>query len=768
MRALPRRRRIGRARLAAVSLAAAGALALLLPAVASASTGHGGGAGSALPVLPIGSIFSDVLGSVAGFGKDIVKTIFSSILTLFFGGSWKVLLHPYEIVEWLIGLPGTGNTTAFVPFAGSTAGGAFGALVKDTQSIGLGLLPLALVNNTVHLVSGGVFTRPRDHAHDFGKVFMAACAILAWPWLFGQAIDIANIVTLALLHAANANDNLWKTLGAYFATAWAGGFLDLLTTAFLIATALLLVGLIVMKIVLMIVLAFLLVIGPIAIAFYPFEFLSRVLMLFGSVFLALAMVPLGWAVLFALFTAFGASVVGFGNFVHAGLIGGRDEGHVRPDLLADLLLPRVEVAVLDHRADQWPRRRRDRRSRPGVLRPRASQPGRRAAAATVPVPALEDRPTAAGSPAGSRASARSPRILGEAAVSSPALAAAAPPTPDMASAARVSRLRPPRFAASAAARPQARPRPPPPAGLHRRAPRRAVAMLASRRAPWGPRSPAAPAPGLTPYALAARTSRPRRTSWPPAAALSPPPPPRAARATPPRRLRSARRSRGIPPRSPATPAAPPSNGATPAGAVATRNGDGAGGGGSNGTAGADVSRAAHAALNGAPPAPNGTPQPASPGPRPSAPAPGGDPRQVLHASASTASTPGASPAAGSRAASDAAPATPRLAGPSSPAASRPAAAPSTPSSPAQRSAPAARATPAPAGAPSKASAPVSRPGQRNGASAPAPVPAPPATGSERADAHHRRTGRRRPSRPLRAASNRPAIQHTQTPTHRLQ
>ena len=322
MRALPRRLRIGRARFAAVSLAAAGALALLLPAVASASTGHGGGAGSALLVLPIGSIFSDVLGSVAGFGKDIVKTIFSSILTLFFGGSWKVLLHPYEIVEWLIGLPGTGNTTAFVPFAGSSAGGAFGALVKDTQSIGLGLLPLALVNNTVHLVSGGVFTRPRDHAHDFGKVFMAACAILAWPWLFGQAIDIANIVTLALLHAANANGNLWKTLGAYFVTAWAGGFLDLLTTAFLIATALLLVGLIVMKIVLMIVLAFLLVIGPIAIAFYPFEFLSRVLMLFGSVFLAVAMVPLGWAVLFALFTAFGASVVGFGNFVHAGLIGG--------------------------------------------------------------------------------------------------------------------------------------------------------------------------------------------------------------------------------------------------------------------------------------------------------------------------------------------------------------------------------------------------------------------------------------------------------------
>ena len=33
---------------------------------------------------------------------------------------------------------------------------------------------------------------------------------------------------------------------------------------------------------------------------------------------------------------------------------------------------------------------------------------------------------------------------------------------------------------------------------------------------------------------------------------------------------------------------------------------------------------------------------------------------------------------------------------------------------------------------------------------------------------HRRTGRRRPSHPLRAASNRPAIQHTQTPTHRLQ
>ena len=321
MRALSPRRLTTRARFAAVSLTAAGALSLLLPAVAAASTGHGGGGGGLFAALPVGSIFSDILGSIGGFGKDVIKTIFGSILTLFFGGSWKVLMHPYEIVEWLIGLPGTGNTTAFVPF-GNNGAGPFAALCKDTQAIGLGLLPLALANNTLHLVSGGIFTKPRDHMHDFGKVFTAAVVIIIWPWLFGQAIDLANTVTLAMLEAANANGNLWKTLAAYFVTAWAGGFLDLLTTAFLIATVVLLVGLIVMKIILMVALAFLLVVGPIAVAFYPFEFLSRILMLFGTVFLALAMVPLGWAVLFALFTAFGASVFGFSNFIHAGLIGG--------------------------------------------------------------------------------------------------------------------------------------------------------------------------------------------------------------------------------------------------------------------------------------------------------------------------------------------------------------------------------------------------------------------------------------------------------------
>jgi hypothetical protein len=321
MSALSPRRLTTRARFVTVSLTAAGALSLVLPAVAAASTGHGGGGGGGFAALPVGSIFSDILGSIGGFGKDIIKTIFSSILTLFFGGSWKVLLHPYEIVEWLIGLPGTGNTTAFVPF-GNNGAGPFAALCKDTQAIGLGLLPLALANNTLHLVSGGIFTKPRDHMHDFGKVFTAAVAILIWPWLFGQAIDLANRVTLAMLEAANANGNLWKTLAVYFVTAWSGGFLDLLTTAFLIATVILLVGLIVMKIILMVALAFLLVVGPIAVAFYPFEFLSRILMLFGTVFLALAMVPLGWAVLFALFTAFGASVFGFTNFIHAGLIGG--------------------------------------------------------------------------------------------------------------------------------------------------------------------------------------------------------------------------------------------------------------------------------------------------------------------------------------------------------------------------------------------------------------------------------------------------------------
>jgi hypothetical protein len=321
MRALSPRRLTTRARFAAASLSAAGALSLLLPAVAAASTGHGGGGGGLLVAVPVGSIFSDILGGISGFGKDIVSTIFKSVLSLMFGNSWKFLLHPYDIVEWLIGLPGTGNTTAFVPFANNGAG-PFAALCKDTQAIGLGLLPLALANNTLHLISGGIFSKPRDHMHDFGKVFTAAVVIIIWPWLFGQAIDLANTVTLAMLQAANANGNLWKTLAAYFALAWGAGALDLLTAAFLIATVVLLVGLIVMKIILMVALAFLLVVGPIAVAFYPFEFLSRILMLFGTVFLALAMVPLGWAVLFALFTAFGASVFGFSNFIHAGLLGG--------------------------------------------------------------------------------------------------------------------------------------------------------------------------------------------------------------------------------------------------------------------------------------------------------------------------------------------------------------------------------------------------------------------------------------------------------------
>ena len=313
-------RRNGRARLA-VALAAAGAIPLLLPAVASASTGHSGGGSAGLLSIPMGSIFSDILGPVLGFGKDVLTSIIKGLLSLLFGGSWKILLHPFEIVQWLIGLPGTGNTTAFVPIQGVHAG-PFQALLNDTRSIGLGLLPLALGYNVVHLVSGGMFTRPRDHMHDFGKVFMAACAILAWPWLFGQAIDLANTVTLAMLNAANAGGNIYKAVGAVFTTAYAGGFLDLLTSAFVVATAMLLVGLIVMKIVMMVALAFIMVIGPIAIAFYPFEFLSRLLMLFGTVFLGLALIPLGWAVLFALFGAFGASMLDLNGFFHAGLIGG--------------------------------------------------------------------------------------------------------------------------------------------------------------------------------------------------------------------------------------------------------------------------------------------------------------------------------------------------------------------------------------------------------------------------------------------------------------
>lgn len=739
MRALPRRRRIGRARLAAVSLAAAGALALLLPAVASASTGHGGGAGSALLVLPIGSIFSDVLGSVAGFGKDIVKTIFSSILTLFFGGSWKVLLQPYEIVEWLIGLPGTGNTTAFVPFAASTAGGAFGALVKDTQSIGLGLLPLALVNNTVHLVSGGVFTRPRDHAHDFGKVFMAACAILAWPWLFGQAIDIANIVTLALLHAANANDNLWKTLGAYFATAWAGGFLDLLTTGFLIATALLLVGLIVMKIVLMVVLAFLLVIGPIAIAFYPFEFLSRVLMLFGSVFLAVAMVPLGWAVLFALFTAFGASVVGFGNFVHAGLIGGAMKDTF--NLICSL--------ICFYLAWKWPFLIIGRVS--GLV-------GGGIAEAGQAFSALGHRSQGAGAGAGTSGRSGAAAGVGGSADAgglsgklqglgsfAQGLGGGGGVLAGLGSSgatyagyglgvkgfqAASSAVR--RYGGGAAATDAATG-----AVSGGGAATGATADGGDGGQPANPVG-AAIANGTNSGFDAVRTGGKDFSTASDIVAAG-----GGAQSAAPAQTRArhaaaaaavsqtlARHTAALTGDTGGSSLNPP----TPATSTGTPNGAGAAGGASNGTGAADVARAAHAALNGTPPAPNGTVQPASPSPRPGGSATGIDPRQVLHASAPTASTAGPSPASGSRAASDAAPAMPRLAGQSAPTTSNAPAARPTPPTPAPTATRAARATPAPAAAPGKTSAPPSRPAQRNGASAPAPAPAPPATGSGRGDA----------------------------------
>ena len=145
-----------RARFAAVSLTAAGALALLLPPSRQPApvTAAAGAALSA--VLPIGEHLQRRPRVRRRIRQDIIKTIFSSILTLFFGGSWKVLMHPYEIVEWLIRVARHRQHDRVCAVRRNDAQAGVRRAVKDTQSIGLGLLPLPWSTTRLHLVSGGV------------------------------------------------------------------------------------------------------------------------------------------------------------------------------------------------------------------------------------------------------------------------------------------------------------------------------------------------------------------------------------------------------------------------------------------------------------------------------------------------------------------------------------------------------------------------------------------------------------------------------------
>lgn len=299
------------------AVAAAGALMLFAPAIASAATPHTAALASGLTFVPmasIGSFFGSLFGDIGSFFSGAVTGIFGAFMKGLLGSDFTFLLHPQKIILWLISLPDPAQFSGLHTAANgsgiitSTTSTPFSKYGQATQGAGIVLLSLSLVAAALKMVGAGIFSRPTDHLYEIGRVFTAAFVILAWPWLFTQAITLANDLVNTLFSAANTDGHVWKAAATYLTAAFVGGGLDILADFVALGMVGLLLGMIVMKVLILVIFAVLFIIGPIAIAFYPFQALSRVVGLFMSLMMAVSLVPIGWTVIFGCWAAFTTTV----------------------------------------------------------------------------------------------------------------------------------------------------------------------------------------------------------------------------------------------------------------------------------------------------------------------------------------------------------------------------------------------------------------------------------------------------------------------------
>ena len=288
----PRRgRRPGRLPAAVVAVAA---VMLLVPATALAATSRAHGAGG--PVAPFAFLgidipsISDILRSIA---NDLFKVLAGAFLP-----SW--LRHaPASVLRWLIALPNPADPVQWPTMH---------RLEQDTTSVAVAFLPLTLAIAAARYTASGVTGGAHHPAESLGRLLGAAFGLLIFPWAFSNVVAAVNVTTGALLGFADIAQGLARALALMFTGGLLFGVTGPLVALLVIAAILLAAGLLVLKVAILALFAILFVAGPLTLAGYPIPELHGAFRLWAGLLVAVAMIPIGWCVIFATAGAISADI----------------------------------------------------------------------------------------------------------------------------------------------------------------------------------------------------------------------------------------------------------------------------------------------------------------------------------------------------------------------------------------------------------------------------------------------------------------------------
>ncbi|MGA2926414.1 MAG: hypothetical protein ABSG43_10535 [Solirubrobacteraceae bacterium] len=262
------------------------------PALAAAHGGGaaGGGGGFSAPFGLFGISISGILTSIA---KLLFKAIASAMLPSF-------LRNPgLDALRWLIALPNPADAVQWPTMH---------RLERDTTAVAVAILPVTFAVAAARYTASGVTGGAHHPAESLGRLLSGALGLLLFPWAFENAIAFVNVITTALLSFSSIDDGLNRALLLMFAGGLAFGVTGPLIALILIGAILLAAGLFIIKVGVLAAFAVLFVAGPLAIAVTPIPELHGVWRLWLGIVIALALIPVGWCLIFAVAGAISADI----------------------------------------------------------------------------------------------------------------------------------------------------------------------------------------------------------------------------------------------------------------------------------------------------------------------------------------------------------------------------------------------------------------------------------------------------------------------------
>ena len=240
--------------------------------------------------------------SVGGILKTIAKLLFNVLAGAFLPG-W--LKHaPQNALRWLIALPDPADPVQWPTMH---------RLEQDTTAVAIAFLPLtfaiAVLRYTASSVTGGA----HHPAESIGRLVGAAAGLLLFPWGFENAVAAVNVTTSTLLGFASIDHGLQRALTLMFAGGVAFGVTGPVVALLVIGAILLAVGLVIVKVGVLALFAILYVAGPLALALSPVPELRGVWRLWLGILVALALIPVGWCLIFAVAGAISADITHIGT-----------------------------------------------------------------------------------------------------------------------------------------------------------------------------------------------------------------------------------------------------------------------------------------------------------------------------------------------------------------------------------------------------------------------------------------------------------------------